>query len=309
MIRKCLFLSFLGLIMFHTSIAQSTIAKLKYKDAEEAYNKSDYTTALNKLNEAEKLFGKVNPPIVYLRIVAQDKMVSSSKSVDPNLMAALMKNTAFYLKEYEHTKGIEDKYKEVYKLNEKLSELSNAKIIAELPEYYQAKQYYDERKYSEAMAWYLKAASKGNTGAMVGIGSLYYNGSGVDRSYFKAMEWFLKAAEKGDPKAMTTIASMYESGNGVAAQSYQTAINWYFKAASQKDPEAIFNIGRYYEEGRSVPQNYEDAYMSYLAAALYGYPPAMKKLIEMYISGKGTEKDKTRAEEWQAKYDAAVKKQ
>ena len=52
-----------------SSTAQSTIAKSKYENAEEAYSKGNYTTALNNLNEAQRLLGTVSPKIDYLRIM------------------------------------------------------------------------------------------------------------------------------------------------------------------------------------------------------------------------------------------------
>jgi hypothetical protein len=46
-------------------MAQTAIAKLKFEEAEETFEKKDYTTVLTKLDEAEKILGKTNPPMLY----------------------------------------------------------------------------------------------------------------------------------------------------------------------------------------------------------------------------------------------------
>jgi len=63
--KKNLLLLFAGILFFQISFGQSTISKLKFEEAEEAFEKKDYTTVLTKLDEAEKILGKTNPPMLY----------------------------------------------------------------------------------------------------------------------------------------------------------------------------------------------------------------------------------------------------
>ena len=93
--------------------AQSGIAKIKYGEAEKEYADGNYTGTLDKLAEAEKLFGQINPPILYLRISAQYKVLLSQHPKNLNLAASLTTNTKTYLTKYDGVAALEEKFKEV----------------------------------------------------------------------------------------------------------------------------------------------------------------------------------------------------
>ncbi|HQS25426.1 MAG TPA: hypothetical protein PLJ41_13365 [Sediminibacterium sp.] len=107
--------SFLLLLLMHLSLnAQTALAKLKFEDAEIAYNNQDYVKATQKLDEAEKLFGKSNPPILHLRILILDKQVQ--KETDWPSLDKLMTSCLSFLKDYENVEALEEKYRDVYKI-------------------------------------------------------------------------------------------------------------------------------------------------------------------------------------------------
>lgn len=112
---RIIYLLFTVLFAIEVS-GQAAIARLKFEDAEEAFNKGDYTTTLSKLEDAEKLFGKINVPILHLRIVSQDKLLQ--KKLDFPMLANLRKNCEQFLIDYETMEGIEEKYRQVYKIQE-----------------------------------------------------------------------------------------------------------------------------------------------------------------------------------------------
>lgn len=112
---RIIYLLFTVLFAIEVS-GQAAIARLKFEDAEEAFNKGDYTTTLSKLEDAEKLFGKINVPILHLRIVSQDKLLQ--KKLDFTMLANLRKNCERFLIDYETMEGIEEKYRQVYKIQE-----------------------------------------------------------------------------------------------------------------------------------------------------------------------------------------------
>ncbi|MBN8665070.1 MAG: PDZ domain-containing protein [Chitinophagales bacterium] len=112
---RIIYLLFTVLFAIEVS-GQAAIARLKFEDAEEAFNKGDYTTTLSKLEDAEKLFGKINVPILHLRIVSQDKLLQ--KKLDFSMLANLRKNCEQFLIDYETMEGIEEKYRQVYKIQE-----------------------------------------------------------------------------------------------------------------------------------------------------------------------------------------------
>src|SRR4051812_45608972 len=127
--NKPLHLVLAFLLICGTVTAQNNIAKLKYEDAEEAFNQDDYETALIKLNDAEKLFGKVNPPILYLRIMAQNQILDSKVlySDDFNdILLSLRKNVTKYLTDFENAPNNETKYREIYKVGEDLDRYPKA---------------------------------------------------------------------------------------------------------------------------------------------------------------------------------------
>ncbi len=97
------------------------------------------------------------------------------------------------------------------------------------------------RRYTQAVFWYRKAAEQGDADAQDALGNLYYDGHG--------------------PLSMQLI--MY-GHNGQCAQ----AALWYRKAAEQGDADAQLSLGYLYDDGQGVPQDYAEAYFWYdLAAA------------------------------------------
>jgi hypothetical protein len=109
------------LLVTQTIIAQSALAKLKYQDAEEAYTKEDYRLAITKLNEAEGILKATNPRILYLKIMAQSKLIQPNPYADYSLLDNTRKLSTKYLKDYENLADNDDKYREIYRVSETLA--------------------------------------------------------------------------------------------------------------------------------------------------------------------------------------------
>ncbi len=148
--KKSFLLILFGLLLAQTGFSQDAIAKLKFEDAEEAYSKEDYSTTLSKLDDAEKILGKTNPKILYLRIVSQDKIISADPYKDYTILENTRKNCSYYLKEYEKVEGIEEKYRDVYKISEKLAQYPNT-VQAFSAEKQRIKDAEETRKSDEAL--------------------------------------------------------------------------------------------------------------------------------------------------------------
>ncbi len=103
-----------------SSFSQASIAKIKYEQAEELFVASDFTSALVKLDEAEKILGSTNAKLMYLRIVCQSKLLEQSPDNNFRVIAAAKKNCNNYLVKYETLADNEDKYREIYKISEVL---------------------------------------------------------------------------------------------------------------------------------------------------------------------------------------------
>lgn len=126
---KKILLTILILFILQSLQAQLALAKLKFEDAETAYNAGSYETALSKLVDAEKLFGKINPPILHLRILCRDKIFESNKRW--GLLDSLRTEAKYFLASYADVEGLEEKYRDVYRIQEKRSELPNDKLSFE----------------------------------------------------------------------------------------------------------------------------------------------------------------------------------
>ena len=111
-----------------------------------------------------------------------------------------------------------------------------------------------QNNYSLALDYYSKAASLGDTDALVHIGQMYESGSGLKQDYPKALEYFTKSANLGNSYALYKIGSFYENGSGIK-QDYIKAMQYYQKAASLSDAHAMLAISNMYYLGKGVPKN------------------------------------------------------
>lgn len=84
--------------------------------------------------------------------------------------------------------------------------------------------------YSEAIRWFKKAAELDNTAAMSHLGSIYYQGVGVEKNAKEAFMWKKKAAEGGYADAMYDLGTLYYHGMGVE-KNQDEGMKWIKKAA------------------------------------------------------------------------------
>ena len=91
-----------------------------------------------------------------------------------------------------------------------------------------------EEKKNQAVAWFEKAAHKGNTHAMYDLGLTYDNGHlGLTQSDTKANELWAVAAEKGNANSMVNLATCYAKGELGLTQSDTKANELYALAADK----------------------------------------------------------------------------
>jgi hypothetical protein len=322
------------LIFFNTLVTtaqNSNIAKFKYEEAEQAFVNEDYKTAITKLAEAEKLFGKVNPPILYLRIMAQNQLLGENPHDQSELLLALKKNCKTYLKDYANL-DLGDKYREVYQVSDYLS------IYADNLDFFNARAAYytDPPEYDKAIKlckkaidagdhhamnlmglmylggkaigkdekngveWYQKAANKGNVFSITNLGYFYIEGKYVTKDVDKARNLYLQAANKGFPNACEHLGKMYYDGNGVT-QNYTEAFEWYQKAADRKSAFCMNQIGLMYELGEGVSRNDTEALNCYKKAAYRGNTTAMFNIGSAYYNGFGVAINYSEALNWYKK--------
>jgi TPR repeat protein len=110
------------------------------------------------------------------------------------------------------------------------------------------------KRYSEAVAWYQKAAEYHYAAAQTNLGYMYRGGFGVEKDFASAVEWYRKAAEQGNPAAQATLGDMYLDGAGVE-QSNVEAVAWYRRAAEQGNAIAQEKLAILYQDGNGAEKD------------------------------------------------------
>ena len=144
----------------------------------------------------------------------------------------------------------------------------------------------------------LRAARKGNKNAQYNMGVRYYRGEdGITKDYSQAVAWFTKAAEQGSADAANVLGICYEKGHGVE-QSYTMAVKWYRKAVAQNNTYAIRNLGICHLFGRGVEKSEFRAVRLFNQAAVKKDATAQFFLALCYESGIGVGENKFEAKKW-----------
>lgn len=114
-------------LLINTSNFAQAIAELKFEEAETAFNKGNYELTLKKVDEFEKAVGGMSDKSLFLRVVSQDKLFNPSifytDEKQFSLYNSLSVNAEKYINIME-SKGLDDKFKEIYAISEKLKNLN-----------------------------------------------------------------------------------------------------------------------------------------------------------------------------------------
>lgn len=182
-----------------------TLARFAYEEAEAAFQRDDVATTLAKLEEAERLFGSVNPPMLYLRVQARAAQLGKG----PFLYAAyqaLRSDADRFIREFGDNQATLDMTRDVYRLRQEMETR--------------------QRKEAEQVAAEQAAAEAGDVAALNALIARYEAGVGVaaDKGRVKLLRGKLAAAElaqdrqqaeAGDLAALERMAQRYEKGQGV----------------------------------------------------------------------------------------------
>lgn len=130
---KKLLILFVTLLACYTIQAQNTVAKLKFEDAEKAFYGGNYQNCISLLDETEKLLGQTAPNILYLRIMAEGKIWEANPFESYEQVNKLEQLCNQYMQNYDIA-GLENKYRDVYELSNKLPKVSNLVEFTQLQE-------------------------------------------------------------------------------------------------------------------------------------------------------------------------------
>ncbi|MCX7219248.1 tetratricopeptide repeat protein [Undibacterium sp.] len=124
----------------------------------------------------------------------------------------------------------------------------------------------------------MKAAEKGDAQAQFELGqSLLQNMEGNPEDTAMGVLWLRKAASNGNSSAMVALGRLAKNGVGVL-QSYAQALEWMQAAANKGNPEGMLELGRLYRDGVAVPK---DTVLAYIwlnrSAALHNRSAAQER--------------------------------
>ncbi|KAG6818577.1 hypothetical protein H0H93_003849, partial [Arthromyces matolae] len=138
-----------------------------------------------------------------------------------------------------------------------------------------------------ARSLFTQAAQLGYTPSQFKLGQCYEYGTlSFPVEPRRSIAWYTKAAEKGDPEAELALSGWYLTGSeGVLKQSDSEAYLWARRAANKGLSKAEYAVGYYAEVGIGIKQDIEFAKRWYMRAAAQGNKRAMNRLTEMKRMG------------------------
>jgi localization factor PodJL len=132
------------------------------------------------------------------------------------------------------------------------------------------------QNFTEAAAWFERAAKQGLVPAHFRLGGLHEKGLGVKKDLDAARRFYLTAGEAGNAKALHNLAVLYAEGVD-GKPDYPTAAKWFRKAAGYGIADSQYNLGILYARGIGVEQNLAEAYKWFALAAREGDTESAKK--------------------------------
>jgi TPR repeat protein len=177
----------------------------------------------------------------------------------------------------------------------KLASASSRRAMYELGRAYAA-----NRQMSEAIAVYRKAADKGSTTAMVELGVLLANGTGVTKDEAAARKLFERAGQGGNARGMTNLAVLSERG-GAAPMDPVKSRALLAKAAEGNSPEAQYQLGLMMQDGVGGPKDDAGARGLFEKAAAQDHAGALERMGAFAQSGRGGPQDSSVAKTYYEK--------
>ncbi len=105
---------------------------------------------------------------------------------------------------------------------------------------------YDARRFDEAYDWFVQG--EGDPRCAYALGTLYYNGQGVERNFAKSTEYYSIAADAGILPAQVSAGFAYANAMGVP-EDFDKAAHYLKMAAERGEPAAKVTLGEIYAKG------------------------------------------------------------
>ena len=159
-----------------------------------------------------------------------------------------------------------------------------------------------QRNEVEAARLYQRAAAAGDVLAMSAAGRLLQEGKASSpEDDMEAVRLLTTAAASDVAEAQCYLGKMYLEGRGGLKQDDAKATTLIKGAAERSDPAACFLLATIYEKGTNqkiLPRDDGEAIRWYLRSAELGHAPAQYAAARRFESGKGVQKDLSKASEF-----------
>jgi hypothetical protein len=132
----------------------------------------------------------------------------------------------------------------------------------------------------EAIKWYRLSAQQGNQNAKLKVEQLELNSISINKS----------DADKGNVSALKRLGDIYAEGRGVPRDDIE-AMKWYRSAAAKGDEDSIKKVDQLEMNSLSLNK----------AESESGDALAQKRLGDMYMNGRGVQKNEVEAVKWYRK--------
>ncbi|MBR0796727.1 sel1 repeat family protein [Bradyrhizobium jicamae] len=146
--------------------------------------------------------------------------------------------------------------------------------------------YAANRQTAEAAAAWRRAADKGSTSAMVELGVLYGNGTGVAKDEAQARKLFERAAQAGNARGVSNLAALGGSAAADPAQARELLAK-----PAETNAEAQYQLGMMLAEGKGGAQDDVAARALFEKAATQNHPGALERMGAFAAAGRGGPKD------------------
>jgi len=150
--------------------------------------------------------------------------------------------------------------------------------------------YIANKQINEAAASYRKAADKGSTTAMVELGVMLANGTGISKDEGAARKLFERAAQAGNPRGVTNLAVLSERSGGAPIDPAKSR-GLLVKAAEGNSPEAQYQLGLMIQDGVGGPKDDAGARALFEKAAAQDHAGALERMGAFAQSGRGGPQD------------------
>jgi TPR repeat protein len=152
--------------------------------------------------------------------------------------------------------------------------------------------YAANRQMPDAIAAFRKAADKGSSAAMVELGVMYGNGTGVPRDEAQARALLERAAQAGNARGVANLAAL---SSNTGAQTDPVRARALLTKAAETNAEAQYQLGLMMADGAGGPQDETGARALFERAAAQNHPGALERMGEFARTGRGGPKDSSAA--------------